>query len=165
MAGRRDVIVVDAGTGVRGSWGRRAARAHAHARARTRVASPAAWAGPVRRRCPRGHDGRACAQFIKAGFAGDNFPTFMFPSCVGRPILRAEEEAFDAVVLKARLPAAAAHTGRGGADDRRARARAPQDVMCGDDAIRARRALDIRYPIENGVIRNWEVRGGARCCD
>ncbi|EOD34198.1 hypothetical protein EMIHUDRAFT_449293 [Emiliania huxleyi CCMP1516] len=31
-------------------------------------------------------------QFVKCGFAGDNFPTHIFPSIVGRPILRAEEK-------------------------------------------------------------------------
>ena len=31
-------------------------------------------------------------QFVKCGFAGDNFPAHIFPSIVGRPILRAEEK-------------------------------------------------------------------------
>jgi hypothetical protein len=30
-------------------------------------------------------------QFVKCGFAGANFPTAIFPSLVGRPILRSEE--------------------------------------------------------------------------
>ncbi|EOD31495.1 hypothetical protein EMIHUDRAFT_231902, partial [Emiliania huxleyi CCMP1516] len=30
--------------------------------------------------------------FVKCGFAGDNFPAHIFPSIVGRPILRAEEK-------------------------------------------------------------------------
>ena len=29
--------------------------------------------------------------FVKVGLAGENFPTSIFPSLVGRPILRAEE--------------------------------------------------------------------------
>lgn len=33
------------------------------------------------------------SQFVKCGFAGDNFPAHIFPSIVGRPILRAEERA------------------------------------------------------------------------
>ena len=31
-------------------------------------------------------------KFVKCGFAGANFPTAIFPSIVGRPILRAEEK-------------------------------------------------------------------------
>jgi hypothetical protein len=31
-------------------------------------------------------------QFVKAGFAGSNFPASIFPSMVGRPILRSEEK-------------------------------------------------------------------------
>ena len=30
-------------------------------------------------------------QFVKCGFAGDNFPTAVFPCMVGRPILRYDE--------------------------------------------------------------------------
>ena len=38
--------------------------------------------------------------FVKVGFAGENFPRFIFPSLVGRPILRAEEAVAEGVVLK-----------------------------------------------------------------
>ena len=31
------------------------------------------------------------AQFVKCGFAGDNIPKHVFPSMIGRPMLRAEE--------------------------------------------------------------------------
>jgi hypothetical protein len=31
-------------------------------------------------------------QFVKCGFAGANFPTAIFPSMVGRPMLRSEEK-------------------------------------------------------------------------
>lgn len=68
--------------------------------------------------------------FLKAGFAGDNLPRFQFPSIVGRPVLRAEEEAIGDVELK--------------------------PIMVGDEAAALRRALEISYPLENGVIRNWE---------
>ena len=68
--------------------------------------------------------------FLKAGFAADNLPRFNFPSIVGRPVLRAEEDVLgDDVVLK--------------------------DVMIGDEAAAVRQALEISYPLENGVIRNW----------
>ena len=38
--------------------------------------------------------------FVKVGFAGENFPRSIFPSMVGRPILRAEEAVAEGVVLK-----------------------------------------------------------------
>ena len=50
--------------------------------------------------------------FIKAGFAGDNMPRQTFPSIVGRPTLRAEEEVLEGVVLKARVRVCALGGGR-----------------------------------------------------
>jgi actin-related protein 2 len=67
---------------------------------------------------------------VKVGYAGQNFPAHIYPSMVGRPILRAEESVNDAVELKA--------------------------VMCGDEAAAARASLDCKYPVENGIVRNWE---------
>eukprot|EP01041_Mallomonas_annulata_P001837 gene1837-3552_t len=65
--------------------------------------------------------------FVKVGFAGHNFPTSIFPSMVGRPILRAEESLSDAIQIK--------------------------DIMCGDEAAACRSSLEVTYPIENGIIR------------
>lgn len=31
-----------------------------------------------------------------------------------------------------------------------------KDIMCGDEASAARHSLDIRYPVENGIVKNWE---------
>jgi actin-related protein 2 len=28
--------------------------------------------------------------------------------------------------------------------------------MCGDEAAAVRHSLDIKYPVENGIVRNWE---------
>jgi len=67
--------------------------------------------------------------FVKCGFAGANFPASIFPSMVGRPILRSEEK-IDNVQLK--------------------------DVMVGDEASKLRTMLQITYPLDNGIIRNWE---------
>ena len=73
---------------------------------------------------PRAHSppiARARApQFVKAGFAADNLPRFQFPSIVGRPMLRAEEEALGELELK--------------------------DINVGEDAAALRRALEISYP-------------------
>jgi len=70
--------------------------------------------------------------FVKAGFAGTNFPHSIFPSMVGRPILRSEEKVGN-VELK--------------------------DIMVGDEAAQLRSNLQISYPLDNGVIRNWEDMG------
>lgn len=40
--------------------------------------------------------------YVKAGFAGDNLPRFSFPSIIGRPVLRAEEEDIGDITLKVR---------------------------------------------------------------
>lgn len=73
---------------------------------------------------------RASHQFVKCGFAGNNLPDHQFPSCVGRPTLRAEEDVIGDIDLKA--------------------------VMCGDEADSARRGLRISYPIDNGKVLNWD---------
>jgi len=67
--------------------------------------------------------------FVKCGFAAANFPTAIFPSLVGRPVLRFEEKV-ENVQLK--------------------------DIMVGDEASKLRMMLQITYPLDNGIIRNWE---------
>ncbi|OCB86316.1 Actin/actin-like protein [Sanghuangporus baumii] len=67
--------------------------------------------------------------FVKVGYAGSNFPEHVFPSIVGRPILRAEERVGDAVI---------------------------KDIMVGDEAATARSYLQISQPMEHGIVRNWE---------
>eukprot|EP00478_Filoreta_tenera_P000580 GABV01000585.1.p2 GENE.GABV01000585.1~~GABV01000585.1.p2 ORF type:complete len:388 (-),score=157.92 GABV01000585.1:53-1216(-) len=67
--------------------------------------------------------------FVKCGYAGSNFPEVVFPSMVGRPIMRFEEKADD-VELK--------------------------DIMCGDEAAKLRSMLEINYPVENGIVRDWD---------
>jgi len=67
--------------------------------------------------------------FVKCGFAGENFPRHTFPSLVGRPMLRAEESEIGDTILK--------------------------DVMVGDEASAVRKYLDVKYPIENGIVQNW----------
>lgn len=67
--------------------------------------------------------------FVKCGFGGSNFPTAIFPSVVGRPILRAEERIGDVAV---------------------------KDINVGDEAAALRTILQMSYPMENGIVRNWE---------
>lgn len=54
----------------------------------------------------------------------------VFPSIVGRPILRAEERAGGSAVIK--------------------------DVMIGDEAAENRNYLQVTQPMEHGIVRNWE---------
>lgn len=67
--------------------------------------------------------------YVKVGFAKDNFPRHIFPSMVGRPMMRFEEE-FTSVELK--------------------------DIMVGDEAAQHRSMLDVSYPLVNGEIKNWD---------
>jgi|EP00161_Ancyromonas_sigmoides_P013582 actin-related protein 2 len=67
--------------------------------------------------------------FVKCGYAGSNFPEFVLPSLVGRPILRFEESIGDTVL---------------------------KDVMCGTEAAAMRASLEVSYPVDNGTIRNWD---------
>lgn len=67
--------------------------------------------------------------FVKCGYAGHNFPAFTFPSLVGRPIIRAAHKIGDIEV---------------------------KDLMVGDEASKLRSMLEVAYPMENGIVRNWE---------
>jgi len=67
--------------------------------------------------------------FVKCGQAGDNFPAFIFPSMIGRPLMRYEEE-FKDVELK--------------------------EVMVGDECAKYRDMLETSYPVENGVVKDWK---------
>lgn len=67
---------------------------------------------------------------VKAGFAGDSVPRSTFPSLMGRPMLRAEDEFTSNVALK--------------------------DLYIGDECADVVRGLELSYPIENGIIRNWD---------
>ena len=64
-----------------------------------------------------------------SGYAGSNFPSHIFPSLVGKPLLRCKAEAGN-VVLK--------------------------DLMIGEEASQLRSMLEVNYPMENGIVRNWE---------
>lgn len=67
--------------------------------------------------------------FVKCGYAGSNFPEHIFPSMVGRPIIRAVNKIGDIEV---------------------------KDLMVGDEASKLRSMLEVNYPMENGIVRNWE---------
>lgn len=68
--------------------------------------------------------------FLKVGYAAQNFPEHQFPSIVGRPILRSEEQTDSDVAIN--------------------------EIMCGDEAAAARTMLQISYPMENGIVKKWD---------
>ncbi|XP_072172078.1 actin-related protein 2 [Diadema setosum] len=67
--------------------------------------------------------------FVKCGFAGTNFPSHIFPSLVGRPIIRSSAKVGDIEI---------------------------KDLMVGDEASQLRSMLEVNYPMENGIVRNWD---------
>ena len=66
---------------------------------------------------------------MKCGYASTHFPEAIFPAVIGRPVIRAEERAAE-LALK--------------------------DIMVGDEAAAARSMLQMSYPMENGIVRNWD---------
>lgn len=70
--------------------------------------------------------------FVKCGFAGTNFPSFIFPSVVGRPIVRSSQKVGNIEV---------------------------KDLMIGEECTELRQMLDTSYPMENGIVRNWDDMG------
>lgn len=67
--------------------------------------------------------------FVKCGFAGTNFPEHIFPSLVGRPIMRAAQKV-------------------GGIEIK--------DLHVGQEASDLRAMLEVNYPMDNGIVRNFE---------
>ncbi|KAI5736806.1 hypothetical protein M8J76_007255 [Diaphorina citri] len=69
--------------------------------------------------------------FVKCGYAGSNFPAHIFPSMVGRPIIRAVNKIGDIEV---------------------------KDLMVGDEASALRSMLEVNYPMENGIKMNIDPK-------
>ncbi|XP_021911702.1 actin-related protein 2 [Carica papaya] len=70
--------------------------------------------------------------YVKCGFAGENFPTSVFPCVVGRPLLRYEES-----LMEQQL----------------------KDIVVGEACADLRHQLDISYPVHNGIVQNWDDMG------
>ncbi|XP_073278780.1 actin-related protein 2 isoform X2 [Primulina huaijiensis] len=67
--------------------------------------------------------------YVKCGFAGENFPTSVFPCVVGRPMLRYEESLMEQEIT---------------------------DILVGDACLKWRHQLDVSYPVNNGIVQNWD---------
>jgi len=68
---------------------------------------------------------------MKVGFAGQQEPTLMFPTLVGRPMLRYDQ----ALDVNQKI----------------------SDLMIGDDANDHRSMLELQHPITNGIIQDWDA--------
>lgn len=66
--------------------------------------------------------------FLKAGFSSSAIPDFVLPNAVGRPILRSDES-----FARAKI----------------------KDLMICDEINPVRQYLDLTFPVEHGVIKNW----------
>lgn len=67
--------------------------------------------------------------FVKCGYAGTNFPSHIFPAMIGRPIVRSSVKVNDIEI---------------------------KDLMVGEECAALRQMLEVTYPMENGVVRNWD---------
>ncbi|UYV70684.1 ACTR2 [Cordylochernes scorpioides] len=104
-----------------------------------------------------------CVQFVKCGYAGSNFPAFTFPSMVGRPIIRAAHKIGDIEVkIQHVLSSMHSHFDKVSPELRFCRTNIRsvrswlQDLMVGDEASKLRSMLEVSYPMENGIVRNWD---------
>ncbi|KAK6928557.1 hypothetical protein RJ641_007148 [Dillenia turbinata] len=70
--------------------------------------------------------------YVKCGFAGENFPTCVFPCVVGRPMLWYEESLTEQHI---------------------------KDIVVGEACADLRHQLDISYPVNNGIVENWDDMG------
>ncbi|KAE8745239.1 hypothetical protein FOCC_FOCC008030 [Frankliniella occidentalis] len=98
--------------------------------------------------------------FVKCGYAGSNFPAHIFPSMVGRPIIRAVNKIGD-IEVKGKECALTALVFSAFLNLQMSIFYDNififfQDLMVGDEASKLRSMLEVNYPMENGIVRNWD---------
>ncbi|ESS66095.1 putative actin-related protein 2 [Trypanosoma cruzi] len=80
--------------------------------------------------------------FIKCGYAGANFPTAVFQTALGRPVLRSTKKR--------------SHGSSGGEEGNTHVDLMMRDIVFGDECSGVRHLLDMTYPIRNGIIQNMD---------
>ena len=70
--------------------------------------------------------------FVKCGYANTNFPAHIFPSAVGRPLVRSSQQINNFKI---------------------------KDLMVGEECTELRSMLEVNYPMENGIVKNWDDMG------
>lgn len=75
--------------------------------------------------------------FVKVGFGGANFPTSVFQTAVGRPVLRSNANTKMATSVDGTTTEL-------------------KDIMLGDETLGLGHLLEMNYPVSNGVIQNMD---------
>ena len=78
--------------------------------------------------------------FVKLGWSTSNAPDFVFPSIVGKPLLRSDVKQ---TITPEKTTSSAYKKLQAG------------QWLVGDEAESFRDALDIHHPMENGIIKGW----------
>ena len=68
--------------------------------------------------------------FMKVGWSGENFPDIVYPTLIGKPMMRASDKSTIQPI---------------------------KSIMIGKEAADARSLLELYHPIDNGIINDWDA--------